>query len=135
MHSMKTATFNIGGMHCASCSARNERTLRKIQGVLDATVNFATHSARVVFDEALVSEGKLHDVVIENGYQVLTAEFAEDHQKSAQRERHSARRRAFLALIFAIPVAALAMFEVNLPWTLFGRNLSLWVESAFPTII
>jgi Cu+-exporting ATPase len=132
---MKTATFNIGGMHCASCSARNERTLQKIQGVRDATVNFATHSARVVFDEAQVSEGKLHDVVIENGYQVLTAEFAEDQKRSAQRELHSARRRAFLALIFAVPVAALAMFEVNLPWTLFGRNLSLWVESALSTVI
>jgi Cu+-exporting ATPase len=132
---MKTATFNIGGMHCASCSTRNERTLQKLQGVRDATVNFATHSARVVFDEALVSEGKLHDVVIENGYQVLTAEFAEDHKQSARRELRSARRRAFLALFFAIPVAALAMFEVNLPWMLFGRNLSLWVEAALSTVI
>src|ERR1700674_655510 len=107
---MRTATFNIAGMHCASCSTRNERTLKKLLGVRDATVNFATHSARVVFDEALVSEGKLHDVVIENGYQVLTAEFADDHKQSARRELHLDRRRAFLALIFAIPVAALAMF-------------------------
>jgi copper chaperone CopZ len=52
---MKTATFNISGMHCASCAARNERTLKKLTGVLDASVNFATHSARVVFDDAVVS--------------------------------------------------------------------------------
>jgi P-type Cu+ transporter len=52
---MKTATFNIAGMHCASCSARNERTLKKLQGVRDATVNLATHSARVVFDESVVT--------------------------------------------------------------------------------
>ena len=64
---MKTATFNIGGMHCASCAARNERTLTKLQGVREAVVNFATHSARVLFDESLVSERKLYEVVIDNG--------------------------------------------------------------------
>ena len=48
---MKTATFAIGGMHCASCSARNERTLRKLAGVQAASVNLGTHSARVEFDE------------------------------------------------------------------------------------
>ncbi len=64
---MKTATFNISGMHCASCAARNERTLKKLEGVLDASVNFATHSARVVFDDAVVSVGALYDVVVLRG--------------------------------------------------------------------
>src|SRR5258707_7137033 len=93
-HSMKTATFNIAGMHCASCSARNERTLKKLKGVGDATVNFATHSARVIFDESVVSERTLHDVVIENGYQVLAAEFADEHKQRAKRDLQSARQRA-----------------------------------------
>jgi Cu+-exporting ATPase len=132
---MKTATFNIGGMHCASCSARNERTLKKLLGVSDATVNFATHSARVVFDEALVSEPVLHKVVIENGYQILTAEFADEHKQRAQRELESARQRAFLALALAAPVAALAMFDIALPWTLLGRNLSLWIEAILSTAV
>ena len=126
---MKTATFNITGMHCASCSSRNERTLKKLKGVRDATVNFATHSARVVFDEAVVSERTLHDVVIENGYQVLTPEFADEHKEQAQRELQSARRRAFLALLFAVPVAALAMLDIELPWALLGRNASVWIEA------
>jgi copper chaperone CopZ len=52
---MTTATFNIGGMHCPTCAVRNERTLKKFKGVLDATVNFATRSARVEFDDAVVS--------------------------------------------------------------------------------
>ena len=29
---MTTATFNITGMHCASCAVRNERTLKKLKG-------------------------------------------------------------------------------------------------------
>ena len=44
---MATTTFAIGGMHCAACAVRNERTLRKIPGVLEANVNLGTRRARV----------------------------------------------------------------------------------------
>jgi P-type Cu+ transporter len=132
---MKTATFNIAGMHCASCSARNERTLKKLQGVREATVNFATHSARVVFDEAVVTERALHDVVVENGYEVLTAEFADQHKERARRELQSARRRAYVAVGMAAPVAVLAMFDVALPWTILGHNAGVWIEAVLSTLV
>jgi Cu+-exporting ATPase len=132
---MKTATFNIAGMHCASCSARNERTLKKLQGVRDATVNFATHSARVVFDESVVTERALHDVVVENGYEVLTAEFADAHKERARRELQSARQRAYLAVVLAVPVMALAMFDVALPWTILGHSASVWIEAVLSTLV
>src|SRR6266478_1805463 len=119
---MTTATFNISGMHCASCAARNERTLKKLKGVFDATVNLATHSARVEFDESVVSVGALYDIVVENGYQVLKPELAQDYKERARRELQSARQRAFLALLLAGPTAALAMLNIELPWTLFGHN-------------
>src|SRR5438128_1932859 len=133
--SMQTPTFNIAGMHCASCSARNERTLKKLQGVRDATVNFATHSARVVFDESVISERTLHDVVIENGYGVLTPEFADEHKEQTRRELQSARYRAFLALFFAAPVVALAMLNIELPWKFFGHNASIWIEAVLSALV
>ena len=73
---MATATFAIGGMHCAACAVRNERTLRKMPGVLEANVNLGTRRARVEFDEAAVSEAALHKAVVDNGYEVLADEFA-----------------------------------------------------------
>ena len=62
---MTTATFAIGGMHCASCAARNERALHKIPGVREANVNLGTRSARVEFDDAAVSEAALHEAIVE----------------------------------------------------------------------
>ena len=53
---MKTTTFNIIGMHCASCVVRNERALKKVKGVHSASVNFGTHSATVELDEKVVDE-------------------------------------------------------------------------------
>jgi P-type Cu+ transporter len=132
---MTTATFNIAGMHCASCAARNERTLKKLAGVLGATVNFATHSARVEYDDSVVSIGALHDVVVENGYQVLKPELAQDHKERARLELRSAKQRAYLALLLASPAAVLAMFNIALPWTLFGHNISVWIQAALSTVV
>ena len=64
---LKIATFGISGMHCASCSVRNERTLNKLDGVRSASVNLATHSARVEFDASVLSESAIHQAVVEGG--------------------------------------------------------------------
>ena len=56
----------IGGMTCASCAARIEKKLNKLDGVT-ATVNFATQTARVAFPDA-VSAGDLISVVERAGY-------------------------------------------------------------------
>ena len=132
---MTTATFNIAGMHCASCAARNERTLKKLKGVFGATVNFATHSARVEFDDSVVSVGALHGVVVENGYRVREPELAQQHKERARRELRSAKQRAFLALLLAGPVAALAMFNIELPGMFLGHNLSIWIQAVLSTIV
>src|SRR6202158_6422988 len=88
---LKIATFGISGMHCASCSVRNERVLNKLKGVRSASVNLATHSARVEFDESVLSERAIHQAVVENGYGVLMQESAQDQKKRAQQEWQSAR--------------------------------------------
>ncbi len=132
---MKTVTFNIGGMHCASCAARNERNLQKIQGVRDAIVNYATHSARVVFDDTQVGERALHEAVTNGGYQVFAPEQAEQHQQQEVRDLAAAKRRAFLALLLAAPVVVLAMANIDLPWSVAGRNASLWIEGGLSAFI
>ena len=77
-----TTTFAIGGMHCAACAVRNERTLRKMPGVLEANVNLGTRRARVDFDETAVTEAALREAVIDNGYEVLTDDDAADPRQA-----------------------------------------------------
>ncbi len=132
---MKTTTFGIGGMHCAACAARNERVLQKLTGVRNAAVNFATRKARVEFDDTALSESTLHEAVIKGGYEVLTSEFAQDHKERTQRELQTARLRAFLALALAAPVVVLAMFEIELPWSINGHNVSVWLQAILSSVI
>ena len=69
----KQITLPITGMHCANCSSTIERNLKKLDGVAEANVNYASEKATVVFDPSLLGEdaiiGKIKDV----GYDVTTA--------------------------------------------------------------
>src|SRR2546427_6709108 len=49
---VRAAELAIGGMTCASCAARIEKKLNKLDGVA-ATVNFATETAQVTFPAAM----------------------------------------------------------------------------------
>ncbi len=70
------ATLRVGvkGMTCASCSARVERGLGKVDGVATANVNLATEQATVVFDPSVVGTGALLDAVRDAGYEPVVAE-------------------------------------------------------------
>ena len=63
---VRGAELAIGGMTCASCAARIEKKLNKLDGVT-AAVNFATETARVTFPAA-VSAQDLISVVEQAGY-------------------------------------------------------------------
>ena len=61
-------TMDVGGMTCASCVNIVEKTLEKVDGVSDASVNLATESARVTYDPATVSPDTLAQAVDRAGY-------------------------------------------------------------------
>jgi len=132
---MKTVTFNIVGMHCASCVVRNERSLKKIKGVNSAVVNFGTHSATVEFDEGLVTEKTLYEAIIKNGYKVLTEEFTQQHKEMVKKELRVAKQKAIWAIILSVPPVILAMFAIDLPFRVAGYNLSIWIQAVLSILV
>ena len=82
----------IGGMTCASCAARVEKKLNKLDGVT-ATVNFATETARVTFP-ASVSAADLIKVVEGAGYTaVVPAPREAKSDEPADSDAHALRQR------------------------------------------
>ena len=63
----------ITGMHCANCAITVERNLKKTEGVIDASVNYATEQASVAFDLARLRTPDLVKRVEDAGYGVVTA--------------------------------------------------------------
>jgi len=106
-------------MTCASCVARVEKKLNRLDGVR-ASVNLATASAHVAYDPALVSESTLVETVERTGYSAslpsADAQDAADHEEGA-RARDLGRRLALaLPLTLAVLVLAMVPGVPRLPW-------------------
>ena len=65
---LQTVQFEIDGMTCASCVARVEKALAKVEGVVSAQVNLATETARVQFASGTVGVDALVAAVDRAGY-------------------------------------------------------------------
>jgi len=98
---MTTETLALDGMTCASCAARIERTLNKLEGV-EATVNFATETVTVSYDPACVAETQLIAAVERIGYRAAPWH-AHTHDHDAP------PIRLVFALALTIPLAVIAM--------------------------
>ncbi|WHZ59096.1 heavy metal translocating P-type ATPase [Metabacillus hrfriensis] len=77
MSDKKETTLQIAGMTCAACAVRIEKGLKKIDGVEDASVNFALEKSKVTFDPSRSNVNQLKEKVESLGYKVVTekAEF------------------------------------------------------------
>ena len=60
--------ITIDGIRCASCVWLNEKLLLRTRGVRSATVNYATHRARVSFDPAIISLAEVLGRIASIGY-------------------------------------------------------------------
>ena len=70
--------IGIGGMTCASCVARVERALNKVEGVQSASVNLATESARVVVAVSDTAQARVARAVRDAGYEPRAKDAAID---------------------------------------------------------
>ena len=134
------ATLALEGMTCASCAMRIEKGLKKVPGVRDASVNFATEQATVTFDPAQTGIEQMVQKVEAVGYQAiprapapqkspqereesgvaaasvapLSSIFREDEQ-SRRKQAEITRKRTLLVLgiVLTLPVVILSMFFLN----------------------
>jgi Cu+-exporting ATPase len=104
-----TIELSIGGMTCASCAARVEKKLNRMDGVT-ATVNYATEKARVTYPES-VSPADLVSTVEKTGYTAALPEppGPEAEAAAAPDATEPLRRRLLLSLALTVPIVALAM--------------------------
>src|ERR1700694_2767622 len=65
------ATFDLEGMTCASCAMRIEKGLKKVPGVVDAQVNFATEQANVTHDPTHTGPEQMMQKVEAVGYKAI----------------------------------------------------------------
>ena len=132
----------IEGMTCASCVGRVERSLRRLPGVLEATVNLATERAALRYLPDTVDQNTLIAAVTAAGYgaRPVQGDVAVADRK-AQAIR-TMRRDVILAVVLAVPILLLSMGMALVPAV--DRLLSdlepfpqfwAWVQAVLATIV
>ncbi|WP_107690841.1 heavy metal translocating P-type ATPase [Campylobacter concisus] len=99
--------LNIAGMSCVNCSNAIEKVSKKIDGVLEANVNFANASGEFVLKDASVRE-VLEQKIKKLGYFVAT----NIDEFEAKRDEHitAIRNKFIFAFLASMVIMALEMF-------------------------
>ncbi len=115
----QTIDLAITGMDCVNCAMNVERALKKVDGVLDVNVNFATEHALVTAAAGMPRDG-LIAAVEKAGYSVVQAddeaELEDAEQAARQAEIRHNTQRVLVGAIFTIPLLILSM----------GHDLGIW---------
>jgi len=98
--------LDVGGMTCASCAARIEKKLNRLDGV-EASVNYATEKARVSLPPGM-DVGTVIAEVEKTGY-TARVPAPREPATGADAELRALRLRLIVSAVLAVPVIALAM--------------------------
>ena len=110
-------TFNVKGMHCASCVRVIERTLQKVEGVQAASVNLATNKATVNYNE----HTSVHDMasaVKKVGYELMVGEKPMEgmtHDHMAMTAPTDLKEDVTISLILVFLSALIMIWELFFP--------------------
>lgn len=83
-------TFQIEGMHCASCAVNIQRQLEKIEGIEQASVNYAAEQATVKAKPSSLDQEVLRQAVEQAGYKAF---FAGDPDESEQKRTEELKKQ------------------------------------------
>src|SRR3989344_5482245 len=123
---MQTKTYRVKGMHCASCASIIERTVKKIDGVEEISVNNGTENAKISFDQNKTNPEDFNKKLEPLGYSLMipqshnmTAEemgmSADEHAahlgiNQSKQEKLVEIKKMKIKLISAIPLAVISIF-------------------------
>ena len=107
-------TLLIEGMSCAACSARVEKALNKVEGVIKANVNLATNKAIVEFPSGVVEDRDLIEAVKKAGYKAKVEIEKDMHRGKKLREQEikSLKTSFIISAILSVPLFSAMFFHM-----------------------
>ena len=134
-----TQTFPVLGMTCASCASSAESIVTHQEGVINASVNYATGNLIVEFLSSVTNAEKLQKAVQSVGYDLLIED--ENKQQESLEAIHEKKfkelkNKTLWAVILSLPVVIIGMFFMDMPygneimWA-FSTPVVLWLGRDF----
>lgn len=122
---MQKEQFDITGMTCSACSTRVEKSVAKLPGIKEVSVNLLKNSMVASYDESVLDTTGIVQAVEKAGYGAIpkasaqnksrtTTPAAKPEVSTAQAEYKQMKQRLLLSALFTIPLFYISMGHMNL---------------------
>ncbi len=135
---MNTKTFNVKGMHCASCSYVIKGKIGKLDGVEACEVNYATEKAKVSYDPDKVSLDTMNGEIQKLGYEIKDNSkhmmSGMDHSQhlglnQTKDEKLNELNKKKQHILLLIPMMIISIFVMG--WEVGANPLHLWPDMPY----
>ena len=120
------------GMTCASCATNVENALKKVDGVISATVNLATRKATVEFNPGLTNVPLLEKAIKNVGYDVeksIEEDALTQRRRLEREERIHYRNRLIVGAIFTTPLVIFMFIDFGI------ENFMMWDSVRYSSLV
>jgi P-type Cu2+ transporter len=121
-------TFPVLKMTCASCAANIERVINFQDGVVHASVNFASSTVLVEYLPEVIQPEVFKKAVQASGYDLIITDDSDKTEKLEEiqdKKYQQLKWRTIGAAILSLPVVIIGMFLMNMPYA----NPIMWLLS------
>ena len=127
--------FDVSGMTCAACATKIERRINKIDGVSNATVNFALETLTVDYSSGETSPDEMMAIVKRMGYELMLKSDGKDKLDHKEQEIKKQQRKFIFSAILTLPLlwTMVAHFEFLSFLYLPAILMNPWVQLALAT--
>lgn len=119
MKNVEKRTIPVLEMSCAVCAANVESTVRALEGVRAANVNFAAGTLQVEYDPAVITPAVMQQAVQAAGYDLIVEEenVAERQEQEQRKHYCSLLRRTIVAWGLCVPLMLCGMVWMHEAWS------------------
>ena len=129
---MKKEKYAVTGMTCSACSSHVEKSVSKLQGVDEVSVNLLTNSMQVAYDEGACNIQMITEAVENAGYgaSLMSAENTAGNDTlgaggknvsgreavKGKKERKEMRTRLLISIVFMVLLMTVSMYHMFFMW-------------------
>ncbi len=125
-----TISIPIAGMTCAACVQRVEKTLNGLDGVVHASVNFATERAVVTYDPQRLRASVIREAIEKAGYKALASE--KGNTVDADKERKDKEIETLWLKFIVSAVLVIPLFYISMAPMISATTWGAWLPLPFP---
>ena len=119
MGNIAKKAFPVLNMHCAGCANNVEKTVKKLPGVVDASVNFASNTLTISYEDDKLTPGEIRVAVLAAGYDLIVEEANKEERREEEQHKRYLRlkRKVIGAWIFVVPLLIFSMLLMHMPYS------------------